>query len=122
MEIQQVKIKDLKNAEYNPRKISDFDLKALKNSIKEFGFVEPVVANKNNQVIGGHQRVKAAQALGIESVPVFYIDLPAEKEKILNLALNRIHGDWDIACEKNDRVAFFNGKVAIILRCNQKKI
>lgn len=95
MQIQQIKIKDLKLAEYNPRKISDADLEALKNSIREFGFVEPIVANKNNQIVGGHQRVKAAQALGIESVPVFYVDLPAEKEKILNLALNRIHGDWD---------------------------
>jgi len=61
------------------------------------------VVNKNNTVIGGHQRLIACQQLSIERVPVVYVDLPKKKEKILNLALNRIHGEWDI------------GKLSIIL-------
>jgi len=58
--------------------------------------VEPVVVNKNNTVIGGHQRLIACKQLSIDTVPVVYVDLSKKKEKILNLALNRIHGDWDM--------------------------
>lgn len=96
MRTKQVKIADLKLADYNPRQITDHDMASLVNSIREFGIVEPVVVNKNNTVIGGHQRLVACQQLSIERVPVVYVDLPKKKEKILNLALNRIHGDWDM--------------------------
>lgn len=96
MRTKQVKIADLKLADYNPRQITDHDMASLVNSIREFGIVEPVVVNKNNTVIGGHQRLVACKQLSIESIPVVYVDLPKKKEKILNLALNRIHGDWDL--------------------------
>jgi len=96
MEIREVKIADLKMAGYNPRQIFNDDMASLVNSIREFGCVEPIVANKDNTVIGGHQRLSACRQLFIETVPVFYVDLPKKKEKILNLALNRIHGDWDM--------------------------
>ena len=59
MKIKQTAISALKLAQYNPRKISDFELDNLKKSIKKFGFVQPVIANKNNTVIGGHQRIRA---------------------------------------------------------------
>lgn len=59
MEIKNIKIKDLKKAEYNPRTMSDEEIEKLKNSIKEFGLVEPVVVNKDLTIIGGHQRVEA---------------------------------------------------------------
>lgn len=96
MKVENVKISDLKFADYNPRKLSDEDFNSLKRSINIFGFVEPVVVNKNNQIVGGHMRVHAAQALGWTEVPVVYVDLDSEQEKILNLALNRIHGEWDM--------------------------
>ncbi len=82
-------------AEYNPRQISKHDFHKLVQSIKEFGFVEPVVINKDNTIIGGHMRVRAAKELNINEIPCIQVDLPKEKEKALNLALNRIHGDWD---------------------------
>jgi hypothetical protein len=91
----QVPVGTLLESLYNPREITDHDFNALKDSIKEFGFVEPVVANKNNQIVGGHMRWRAAKDLGMETVPVVYVDLPPEKEKILSLALNRISGRWD---------------------------
>jgi ParB-like chromosome segregation protein Spo0J len=97
MQTVQRRIADLKMADYNPRQITDTDMASLVNSIREFGFVEPVVVNKDNTVVGGHQRLRAAQQLSIEEVPVVYVDLPKKKEKILNLALNRIHGDWDMS-------------------------
>lgn len=88
-------IDTLNPAEYNPRQISKHDLESLKRSLTEFGFVEPVVINKDNTIIGGHQRVKAAKELGIEQVPVIQLDLDKDKEKALNLALNRISGEFD---------------------------
>jgi hypothetical protein len=87
----------LKFAPYNPREITDHDFEALKKSIKEFGFVEPVVVNKkDNQIIGGHMRVRAAMELGFKTVPVAWVDLDEKRAKILNLSLNRISGRWDI--------------------------
>ena len=83
-------------APYNPRKIDDHDLAALRRSIRFFGAVEPVVVNRrSNHIVGGHQRVKAAQAEGIDEFPVVWVDLDDPGEKQLNLALNRISGQWD---------------------------
>lgn len=95
MEIKNQKIKDLKPAEYNPRIMNEEDLEKLKNSIKEFGMVEPIVVNKDLTVIGGHQRIKAVKLLGKKEIPCILVDLDKRKEKLLNLALNRIVGGWD---------------------------
>jgi len=94
-DVTQVEISKLKYAEYNPREITDEAFINLQNSIKEFGFVEPAVVNKDNTIIGGHMRVRASEALGWTKVPVLYVDLPEDKAKMLNLALNRITGRWD---------------------------
>jgi hypothetical protein len=97
MVIEEVAPNTLQFAEYNPREITEHDFEALKSSIKEFGFVEPVVANKSNrQIIGGHMRVRAALELGLEKVPVVWVELDEVRAKILNLSLNRISGRWDI--------------------------
>jgi len=83
-------------APYNPRKISDHDLEALRRSLKFFGVVEPVVVNRRTgRVVGGHQRIKAAEAEGIAELPVVTVDLDESSEKQLNLALNRISGEWN---------------------------
>jgi DNA modification methylase len=75
----------------------DVEMRRLIRSIQEFGFVEPIVARKADRtVIGGHQRLEAARALGLSSVPVVYVDISAHQAKALNLALNRITGDWDL--------------------------
>src|SRR5437867_7200856 len=98
MDVTEVAISELSKmaAPYNPRTISDHDLEALRRSLRFFGTVEPIVVNKRSRhIVGGHQRVKAAQAEGIENLPVYYVDLDDPSEKQLNLALNRIHGEWD---------------------------
>ena len=83
-------------APYNPRRISDHDLAALQRSLRFFGTVEPIVVNRRSgHIVGGHQRVRAAEAEGIETLPVVYVDLDDPSEKQLNLALNRISGEWD---------------------------
>jgi ParB-like chromosome segregation protein Spo0J len=53
------------------------------------------IASRDGTVTGGHQRIKATERLGLAELPVIYVDLPEEKEKALNLALNRISGEWD---------------------------
>ena len=92
----QVKISELKPSNYNPRTMPDKEMEYLKRSIEKFGFVEPMVVNKDNTIIGGLQRLKAAESLGWETVPCHYVDLNKSEEKALNLALNKIRGKWDI--------------------------
>ena len=95
MEIIEIKLSDLKPSEYNPRQISEDELNKLSKSIQKFGFVEPVVINKDLTIIGGHQRIKAAELLGLTTVPCYKVDLPEKEAKVLNLALNNISGEWD---------------------------
>ena len=98
MQTTSVPLGDLKFSDYNPREISTHDFESLKRSIKRYGFLEPVVVNqfpgRENILVGGHQRVRAAKALGLAEVPVIYVNLPLKEEQLLNLALNRIRGDW----------------------------
>src|SRR6266568_8978316 len=94
--IVQVPIDELRADPTNPRKISDAELDALTRSLREFGFVQPVIARHDDHiVIGGHQRLVAARRIGLKTVPVIFVDLTAEQSHLLNLALNKISGDWD---------------------------
>lgn len=100
MEIKQIKINELKPAEYNPRKWSEKAIEDLKESIRRFGLVDPIIVNsapeRMNVVIGGHFRLKVADELGFAEVPVVYVNISdIEKEKELNLRLNRNLGEWD---------------------------
>jgi len=100
MEIQIVELKKLKEAEYNPRidlKPGDEEYEKIKRSIKEFGFVEPIIVNSDLTIIGGHQRVKVLKDLGYEKVECSVVNLDKNKEKALNIALNKITGDWDMS-------------------------
>jgi len=96
--VDQVPIDQLRPDPANPRRISDEELDALERSLRQFGFVQPVLARKDDQVvIGGHQRLVAARRLGLTTVPVTYLDLTIEQARVLNLALNKISGSWDDA-------------------------
>ena len=92
-------IDDLVQAEYNPRvdlKPGDKEYDKLKRSIEEFGYVEPIIYNKrNNTVVGGHQRLKVLKDLGYTDIDVVEVDLDESNEKALNIALNKVSGDWD---------------------------
>jgi ParB-like chromosome segregation protein Spo0J len=95
MEIVLVRINQLKPWVGNPRWMPPEDLDDLVRSIEEFGFVEPIVVNSDLTVIGGHQRLEAAQRLGMTEVPAVVVDLPWGEARLLGLALNRIQGTWD---------------------------
>src|SRR5437870_170727 len=98
MDIEHVPTRDLSQmaAPYNPRTISSHDLDALRRSLRFFGTVEPIVVNRRSgRIIGGHQRVRAAEAEEIATLPVVYMDLSEEQERVLNLNLNRISGEFE---------------------------
>ena len=99
MLIKVMKISDLKLAPYNPRKDlhpGDQAYEDIKRSILEFGYLDPIIWNaQTGNVVGCNQRLKVLRDLGTEETEVSVVDLPLEKEKVLNLALNKITGDWD---------------------------
>ncbi|MBT9150441.1 MAG: Modification methylase DpnIIB [candidate division WS2 bacterium] len=95
-----VSIGSLRPSEYNPRKISHESMEQLKESIKRFQMVDPIIVNaapnRKNIVIGGHMRLRAAKELRFKEIPVVYVNIPdLKKEKELNLRLNKNTGDWD---------------------------
>lgn len=101
-----VPIDKLIKADYNPRKWDEKALNDLKQSIKRFGIVDPAIVNiapkRKNIVIGGHMRIEAAKGLGIKDMPVVYVNLPdLEKEKELNLRLNKNQGEFDFSLLAN---------------------
>ena len=99
MLIEKIRTERLIPADYNPRKDlrpGDPEYEKLKRSLEEFGYVEPVIWNKTtSHVVGGHQRLKVLLDMGITEVECVVVEMDAEKEKALNVALNKISGDWD---------------------------
>lgn len=99
--IVEVPINELRASEYNPRKHSKEQADQLKESIKRFGLVDPVICNsapeRKNVIIGGHFRVEVAKEMGMTNVPVVYVQITdLDKEKELNLRLNKNTGDFDL--------------------------
>ena len=91
-------ISKLKPAEYNPRKKlqpGDPEYEDIKRSIETFGYADPIIINKDGTIIGGHQRLTVLRDLGYEEVSVIVVDLDKNHEKALNIALNKITGEWD---------------------------
>ncbi len=106
LKIVNIPISELNPALYNPRVWSEEATAQLTESIKRFGLIDPIIVNsassRKNIVIGGHFRLKIAKNLGYKEVPVVHVNISdTEKEKELNLRLNRITGDWDLEMLKN---------------------
>ncbi len=101
MIIQKIPIGQLNPAAYNPRKDlqpGDPEYEKLKRSMQEFGYVEPIVWNKRTgNIVGGHQRYKVLLEMGLQEVDCVVVDLDETKEKALNIALNKISGEWDMS-------------------------
>lgn len=98
MQFKKLKIQDLIPATYNPRKDlkpGDPEFEKIKRSIEEFGYVEPVIVNSDMTIIGGHQRAKVLAELGYEEIECIIVEVDKTKEKALNIALNKITGEWD---------------------------
>ncbi len=99
MVIQTLPVGKLVPADYNPRKDlkpGDPEYEKLKRSLLEFGYVEPVIWNKTtSHIVGGHQRLKVLIDTGVTEVECVIVEMSEEKEKALNVALNKISGEWD---------------------------
>lgn len=85
----------MRPAVWNPRTISEFQMRALKESMTTYGVVEPVVLNADGTILGGHQRYDAALELGWTYLAAVRVDLPDREARLLNLALNRVGGEFD---------------------------
>ncbi|TMV49376.1 transcriptional regulator [Paenibacillus mesophilus] len=100
MRIETIAIDRINPATYNPRvdlRPGDQEYEKLKRSIMEFGYIDPIVWNeRTGNMVGGHQRFKImVDELGMTEIAVSVVDLDLEREKLLNLALNKVSGRWD---------------------------
>jgi len=97
LRICQVPVSRLRPWSENPRLMPEAEMRKLVRSIETFGLVEPLVVRRSDLlVIGGHQRLAAAKALGMTKAPVVFVEVSDQEAKALNLALNRIQGEWDL--------------------------
>ncbi|MCJ7527478.1 MAG: ParB N-terminal domain-containing protein [Methyloceanibacter sp.] len=95
LEIHYADPRALKPAERNPRYMPEGEMEALKRSLETWGMVDPIIIRQEDgRVIGGHQRLEAAIDIGMARVPVVEIDVSKLDAKLINQALNRIHGRW----------------------------
>ena len=93
------KVKDLIPADYNPRDLTSKQFQDIKDSINTFGLVDPIIVNihetRKNIVVCGHQRLQVCRELGMENVPCVEVNLTEDKEKELNIRLNKNVGQWN---------------------------
>ena len=119
MKIREMSLEELTPAVYNPRKDlkpGDKEYENLRKSIREFGYVEPIVMNeRTGRVIGGHQRLKVLADLGYEKIQAVVVDIDEQKEKALNIALHKISGKWDEAKLKDLLIEIDTGEFDIEL-------
>lgn len=99
MNIETRRLADLKPAAYNPRKKlvpGDPEYEKIARSIEEFGYCDPIIINKDGTIVGGHQRASVLKSLGYTEADCIVVDLSKQDEKALNIALNKIGGQWDM--------------------------
>ncbi len=100
VDIQKIAVEKLNPAKYNPRKDlkpGDPEYEKLKRSIETFGYVEPVIWNKKTgNIVGGHQRFKVLKQEGTKEIECVVVDISSDEEKALNVALNKVSGEWDM--------------------------
>ena len=104
MKIENINIKDIKERDGNPNVMTKAQLEALMKSIQTFGELQPVIIDKNNKLIDGHQRKKAYEGLGMRSIPAIRLDLDKETDKkLLSQIMNKVKGKHD---ESLDAIEF----------------
>ena len=100
LQLEKRRLADLIPASYNPRvalRPGDPAYEKIVRSIEDFGYCDPIIVNQDGTIVGGHQRVQVLKDMGAETADVVVVDLDPEREKALNIALNKITGQWDTA-------------------------
>ena len=126
MKIKNYSITELKKAEYNPRQLKKEQYLQIKNSIEQFGFVEPIVVNtykgREGVIIGGHQRYRIAKDLGFKEIPCVELNVDIEQEKEINIRLNKNTGEFDFDLLANNferdfllNIGFKEGELGMFL-------
>jgi ParB-like chromosome segregation protein Spo0J len=118
MNIRKIDINKLVNAYYNPRKDlqpNDAEYKKIKASIENFGYIDPVIVNSDMTVVGGHQRLKVLKELGYREIDCVVVDMDKTQEKALNIALNKITGEWDMPALKDLLLEIDTGEIDLTL-------
>lgn len=93
-----IALSEIKPAPYNPRRISEEAFEELKGSLHTFGFILPIIINRDNMtIVAGHQRTKAAIALGIKEAPAYFIENVDIESEIL---FNQVHNGVELEPEK----------------------
>lgn len=97
MKIQKIPVTELKMPDYNPRTITPAAMESLKQSLNEFGYIDPIIVNQHNMhIVGGNQRYLALKQLGYTEIDVIFINEPdINREKMINIRLNNNSGEWD---------------------------
>ena len=99
LKVEKVKISEIKTATYNPRqtlKPGDVAWEKIAGSLERFGMLEPVIINgETGTLVSGHQRLSILKEQGKTTVDALVLKLDDTQEKVLNLSLNKIKGDWD---------------------------
>ena len=99
MEVKKISFDLINPAKYNPRralKPGDAAYEKLKQSIESFGYLDPIIWNKRTgNIVGGHQRATVLKDLGYTEVDCVIVEMDDIEEKKLNLALNKVKGEWD---------------------------
>src|SRR3989304_4061395 len=103
MQINKVLIDSIVPYEKNAKKHPKKQVEQIANSIKEFGFNQPIVVDKQGTIIVGHGRFEAAKLLQMESVPVVELDISEEKAKAYRLADNKLNeSDWEMQAVQDE--------------------
>lgn len=99
MKLEKIDVSKLNPAKYNPRvdlKPGDPEYEKLRTSLKEFGYLEPIIWNKRTgNILGGHQRFKVLMESNPKEIECVVVELSETQEKAANIALNKVQGDWD---------------------------
>ena len=99
MQTKRMLLRDIRPAAYNPRKRlepGEKEYEALKGSIERWGLVDPLVVNvRTGNLISGHQRYYILTNLGETETETVVVDLDERQEKLLNVAMNKVEGQWD---------------------------
>lgn len=125
IEVRRMRIVDILPAELNPRVMTEEAIAGLGASVREFGYVEPMVWNKRSKrLVSGHQRLRVLKEQGFAEADVSVVDLESTKEKLLLIEMNNRHiqGDWDTSIQNMLKNLEITDEYADSLKLNELMI